>query len=141
MDRYEITTLIDITNSGVFRLGRGSEHEHNQFRNWTTLTQCIGLRSIIQYDSNPTVSIVNAEDIGFGKEYKGPHRVWRFLFASDRSNAYADETQNPIGLLIQDLDQVPIIKNLDETINISKAVFDVSDAQYKNIIVRAYLGF
>lgn len=140
MDRFEITTLIDITNSGAFRPGKGTDQAHNQYRNWITLTQCLGLRSIIQYDTNPTVSLVNLDELNFGSEYKGIHRVWKFLFYTDRVNVYSDDSENPIGLLLQDLDQVPIIKNLNETINISKAVFDVTDPQYKNTNVRAYLG-
>jgi hypothetical protein len=140
MDRYEIITLVDITNTGAHRPQHATEHVHNQYRNWITLTQCIGLRSIIHYDENPTSGIENVESFKFGKTFKGPQRIWRFIFGSDRSNAYTDDAENPIGLLIADLDDVPIIKNLDETVNINKAVLNITDPQHKNTIVRAYMG-
>jgi hypothetical protein len=35
------------------------------------------------------------------------------------------------------VDQVPIIENLTETINIKQAVFDLSNPQYKNILIKA----
>lgn len=138
MEVIEIKTLVDITKPNhVHRPSQGEELEQNQYKNWITFQQCIGLRSNIEYDALPQLEKSDVKGLGFGSSYKGNHHIWTFEFRPDRSGAYVDDEGNSIGLLIQDLHQVPIIKNLLETINILKAVFDIEDPQYKNIIVRA----
>ena len=138
MEIIEIKTLVDVTKpENIIRLGQGTELEQNQYKNWITLQQCIGLRSIIEYDSLPKVEKIDIKGLGFGSKYKGQHSVWTFVFRPDRSFAYDNGRGNVIGLLEEDLNLVPIIKNLSETINISKAVFDLTDPQYKNLSVKA----
>jgi hypothetical protein len=137
METIEIKTLIDITKPEISRAGYGSDLEQNQFKNWTTLQQCIGLRSNIEWDNPPSVEIADIKGMGFGNRYKGEHKVWTFKFHTDRSSAYSDDDGNLIGLLLDDIDQVPIIQNLTETINISKAVFNLNNPQYRNTIITA----
>ena len=55
MENIEIKTLIDITKPNVSRPGQGTLLEQSQYKNWITLQQCIGLRSIISYDNPPRV--------------------------------------------------------------------------------------
>lgn len=138
MEHITIRTLVDITKPRVNRPGQGSELEQNQFKNWTTLQQCIGLRSVINYENESACESVDIKGLGFGRKYKGNHKVWTFEFYPDRSLAYDDSEGNTIGLLIADVDQVPVIKNLQETINITKAVFDISDLDFKNTIITVY---
>jgi hypothetical protein len=137
METIKIKTLIDITKPNVHRPGQGSPLEQNQYKNWITLQQCIGLRSIISYDDIPIVEEVEVKGLGFGSKYKGKHKVWTFIFYPDRSGAYDDGSGNPISLLLNDLHQVPVIEKLTETINNSRAVFDLEDSQNKNIIITA----
>lgn len=137
MEKIEIKTLIDITNSGINRYDPKKELEFNQYKNWTTMMQVIGLRCLITYDSSPLEEMLDIKDIGFGKRFKGNHKVWTFIFYPDRSNAY-DSNNDPVKLLIEDLHQVPIIEKLTETINISTAVFDLKDNQNKNTIIKHY---
>lgn len=137
MEIIEIKTLVDITKPNVHRPGQGTLLEQSQYKNWVTLQQCIGLRSVITYDDAPSVELVDTKGIGFGSDIKGKHKVWTFTFYPDRSFAYEDDNENVIGLLLNDIQQVPIIVNLTETINISKAVFDLEDPQTKNIIIMA----
>jgi hypothetical protein len=138
MDVIEIKTLIDITNTEVRRINQGTQIELDQFRNWTTLLQCIGMRAIMTYDKNPISNTENIDNLGFGTEYKGVHTVWTFRFRPDREGTFAD-----ISLLKADLDQVPIILdlcdsiNLTEIINTPRAVFNVSDKKYMNTVVKA----
>jgi len=139
MDNIEIKTLVDITDTAVSRPGKGTPLEYEQFRNWSTLRQCIELRSIIEYDVSPICDTIDIKDLGFGSEYKGKHKVWTFKFRPDRKLAYDDEN-NPVGLLINDLHEVPITKSLTETINIVKAVFFTYESQYKNTIIKAHQG-
>lgn len=138
MEIIELKTLVDITKpTNIHRPNQGSELEQNQFKNWVTLQQCIGLRSIIDYDYPPTVEKIDLKSLGFGSKYKGEHNVWTFTFRPDRSLAYDDGEGNSIGLLLKDLHQVPVIKKLNETINMTKEVFNIEDPQYKNTIIKA----
>jgi hypothetical protein len=136
METIEIKTLIDITNTDVRRINQGSQLELDQFRNWTTLQQCIGLRAIIAYDRDPASEIVDLKDSEFGADYKGKHRVWTFQFRPDRPDAFADGNDH-IALLREDLDLIPIIINLTETINTQQAVFNLNDKKFKNTLIKA----
>ena len=139
METIEIKTLVDITNTKTLRPNQGPELEYNQCRNFTTLMQCIELRCIVTYDDNPTVEIVDIKDMGFGSDFKGKHKVWTFRIRPDRPLAYDDDI-NPVGLLVNDTHEVPIIAKLTETINIDKAVFYTYDSRYKNTIIKAHQG-
>ncbi len=136
MEVIEIKTLVDVTNTNVRRINQGTQEQLDQFRNWTTLLQCIGLRAIIVYDHNPKVATVDIKGMGFGSNYKGKHQVWTFQFRPDRNDAFADH-DDPIALLRQDLDKIPVITNLTETINIRQAVFDLHDETFTNTVIQA----
>lgn len=135
MEIIEIVTLVDITNTDVRRINQGTQLELDQFRNWTTLMQCIGMRSIISYDKDPRVETVDVSKLGFGSEYRGKQQVWTFQFRPDRPDAFAGK-DDPIALLRDDLDLIPIITNLTETINIQQAVFKLNDKKFANTVVR-----
>lgn len=135
MEIIEIKTLIDITDTGVRRIGQGSQQQLDQFKNWITLKQCVELRSVVEYDQPPTVDSVDIKGLGFGREYKGKHSVWTWRVRPDRDRIYAD-SGGPIGSLIGDVDQVPIIQKLTETINIDKPVFDLTDPEFKNTTIK-----
>jgi hypothetical protein len=136
MDSIEIKTLIDVTKTRAIRSTQGSRLEQDQYKNFQTLCQCLEIRSIISYDYAPEPELVDIKGMGFGTEYKGKHRVWSFTFTPDRVGVYAsDDNTNPIGSLIEDLDFVPIIKNLEETVNIDRAMFICNDARLKNIVI------
>jgi hypothetical protein len=104
------------------------------------MLQCAEIRSIISYNRASEVNELDITDMGFGTAYKGIHRVWTFSFKPDRDLVYSDSKNNEIGLLIGDLDGVPVIKNLTETINIEKAMFDCKSVALKNIIITAHQG-
>lgn len=136
MQTIEIKTLIDITkHAHIHRPFQGSVLEQNQNKNWVTFQQCIGLRSNIEYENPPKSEKVDIKTLGFGNKFRGEHTVWTFRFHPDRTNAYADDDGNKIGLLLRDLDGVPIITGLNETINTLNPVFDLNDPQYRNLIV------
>jgi hypothetical protein len=139
METIEIKTLIDITNSGVRRANQGTQQQLDQYKNWTTLNQCLGIRSNIEYDSLPTVETTDVKGLGFGAEFKGKQKVWTWRFQPDRSRAFSNN-DNIIGTLLEDLDQVPVIKKLNETVNIDRAVFDISDSATRNTIVTIIPG-
>jgi hypothetical protein len=139
MQTIEIKTLIDITDTKVVRLNQGTQFEHDQYRNFVTLKQCVEIRSIISYDNSPTMELVDVKDMGFGSKYKGKHAVWTFRFIPDRSGVYFSDG-NDIGSLIGDVDGVPVIQKLKETINIEKAIFELTDSATTNTIIKALQG-
>ena len=114
MEVIRIQTLIDITNSNVRRGNQGSQQELNQFRNWTTLLQSIGLRAIILYDRDPQVETVDVSTLGFGTNYRGKQQVWTFDFSIEGNNIFAIGN-NPTQLIDEDCKHVPMILNLTET--------------------------
>lgn len=139
MQVIEIQTLIDISDSGTIRPNQGSVIEQGQFRNFTTLKQCAELRANIIYETPASFETRDVKDIGFGSKYKGKHSIWTFRFSPERTGAY-EKDGNEIQGLIDDLHEVPVVKKLNETINMDKAVFDVKDPAHKNTIIKSIQG-
>lgn len=137
MEYIQIKTLVDITKTDVKRPNQGTQLEFDQNKNFTTLLQCLEIKSIINFTGPPTVEKVDIKSLGFGDNYKGKHQVWTFKFSPDRQLVYQND-DNEIGLLMNDLHQVPIIKNLSETINISTAIFDLENKNFKNTIIEVF---
>lgn len=135
MQKIRIYTLVDITNTGITRYVPGKEIEYAQNKNWNTFTQCLGLRSIILYDEPPTRDLMVPSSVGLGNVHKGLHNVWSFTFYPDQDDVYHDGI-DPLGLLIGDVADVPVLTNLHETINISKRVFDISSSATRNICIK-----
>lgn len=135
MEKIQIKTLVDITNTGVIRYKSGLELQYNQHKNWTTLLQGIGLRCIVLYDEPPIVEFTDMRALGFGEKYRGENRVWTFTCYPDRQQAYATE-EHPLGFLIDDLHLVPIIEKLTETINIHKPVFETKSRFWRNTAIK-----
>lgn len=135
----EIQTLIDITNSKVNRPVRGRLKEHDQFRNFATLKQCVELRSNISFETDPIMETCDIKGLEFGTTYKGKQNVWTFRFSPDRSGVYSNG-DDEIGHLIDDVHGVPVVQNLTETVNIAKAIFDLKDSATKNTIIKAITG-
>jgi hypothetical protein len=136
----EIWTLIDITRTGVTRPSQGSQLEIDQHRNFITLTQCAELRSIVSYETPPSQETADIKGLGFGSQYRGKQKLWKFKFAPDRSGVYKDDKGNEVGFLYDDLHAVPVIKNLTETINMNTAIFDLKDSKFRNTIIKALPG-
>ena len=139
MQVIEIQTLIDITDTKVNRPKPNLLLEHDQHRNFTTLKQCAELRSIINYDTDPQQETKDLKNYDFGTKYKGKQRIWTFRFTTDREGVYQDDF-SPVGCLVEDLHEVPVIQNLKETINIDKAIFDLKDPENKNTVIKALKG-
>ena len=140
METIEIQTLVDITNTRVNRPNQGSQLAYDQNRNFITLMQCVELRSIVSYDNPPTVEEVDVKGLGFGTAYKGNHRVWTFTIIPDRTGVYIGTDGDSVSGLVDDVDAVPFIKNLTESINIDRAIFDCKNSLTKNTIIKAHKG-
>jgi hypothetical protein len=115
MPRYQVITLVDITRTNPDR----SEKDHlrvSQQANFNSLIQAIGLRSNVDWETDPQMHQGSIPtQLG-----KANHWIWEF-------NAERDEIflkdKNPVGLLIEDLNGVPVITKLNDSADIYPAVF------------------
>jgi|TARA_B110000211_G_scaffold83843_1_gene98153 hypothetical protein len=139
---YSGYTLIDITETKITRFTPKKEFERNQQRNWETLLQVIGLRTQV---IDPTQSMVedDVSEYKFGSSYSGRHTIWHFEFGVELKDQFLtvttknhNEIENPIGTLLLDLNNVPIIPSLKATAEFTIPVFTM-DGVNKNTYVTA----
>ena len=112
MERIQISTTIDITDTGVKRPEHGTEKQFNQFKNYMTFHQVLGLRSNFTIVDPPR----------FEKDR------WTMIVETDRDLVYATN-DDPIGLLKEDLHQVPILTGLDEVKQQKQAIITTKGNQ------------
>lgn len=137
MKEFTIQTLVDITETGQRRKEPGLEIDYAQHQNFTMLMQAIGMRVNPHYASGPRVRTENISGHGFGSVFKGTHNVWTFKFSIEYADGYTDATGNKAGLLIDDLNFIPMIVQLTETAELNRALLDTKSEQYKNTIIFA----
>ena len=123
-------TLVDITSTGVIRDDGEHELERNQQRNWETVLQCIGIRAQ-PIDITWRQDLVNLENYEFGEMYGGEHMVWSFAFTVEHAGAFGSDL-DPVKLLNQDFDEIPVVTYLTETARFILPVFYTAGA-IKNI--------
>lgn len=129
-------TLVDITETRVSRIPSKNVSDslrtaRNQQRNWETLIQTIGIRAQpIYLETALTSTITDFGDWMFGDYYKPPARVWLFVFGVEHLDVFSSE-DHELGKLNQDLDCVPVIENLTESVEFYKPVF-CTQGSYKN---------
>ena len=119
---YKLYTLVDISNTGQYRIEPGKELDRLQEQNFNTLLQTIGIRANITYQNKP--SIVEAGGRVFGFDTDEIIRVWRFDFSTERDDLFL-LNDDPVGYLKEDFHLVPYISSLDELMEQKYAVFNV----------------
>ncbi len=117
---YCLHTLVDITNTGVWRRENGNEKLRDQQQNFNTVLQTIGLRANIEYRRRPEMERVPADSYGFNS--KDSVNIWTFEWYCDREAVWT-EGEDPLALLKLDFNLVPFIPNLDETLVMKPSVF------------------
>jgi len=117
-------TLVDITATGVIRSTDPDDIRRNQQRNWETVLQCIGLRTQPLHIQEPTIyEDIEMARTRFGEFYNmRPQTVWSWSWAVEKHGIY-DLPNQPMGGLLQDLEQVPIISGLEETARFMLPIF------------------
>lgn len=127
-------TLVDITATGVIR--GEDELLRNQQRNWETVLQVIGIRTQPLEITTPKIyyeidfDVIETE---FGEFYKtqGLHTVWMWEFSVEHDDVFR-RGDDPLALLHESFDQVPIITGLNESAKFLLPIFYTSGA-IKNI--------
>ena len=108
-------TLVDITPTHVIRSVNPDDIKRNQQRNWETVLQCMSLRTQPLHIKEPKIyQEVPTDVLKFGDYFEGNHTVWHWTWATEKSDVY-DLPNKPLGGLLQDFEQVPIITGLGET--------------------------
>jgi hypothetical protein len=118
---YQGFSLIDITATGVIRGQDADAVDRNQQRNWETVIQCMGLRTQPQNIQPPSQIDVGLDQLEFGDFYSGIQRVWTWTWTVESAGVY--DTDRPLGGLLQDFEQVPVITGLTETARFMLPIF------------------
>lgn len=122
--RFQLITLIDITQTGA-RKGDDTFSQRQQ-QNYLTTIQTISLRA------NPTINTTPISEERtvkeFGSKYKGKQQIWKLNFSFEQQGSHS------LDHLINDFDLVPIIKNLNETVDLLNAAFITNSVEYCNTV-------
>ena len=127
MIRYEITTLVDITRSNPQRSDTDRLRQGQQ-ANFNSLIQAIGMRSNVEWMQDPQMTNGTVPGQDFKAEY------WRWEFIVERDQVF-ELNGDPVGLLLQDLNGVPIIPDLANEIIVDPAAF-ITQGNHTNTWVR-----
>lgn len=123
--RFKLRTLIDITDTNA-RFDKFNLDWHRK-QNYITLIQTVSMRANPIIEKSPRPNKYNISNMGFGTKYKGSHMVWELEFTTDFAQVNLKDLEDDINL-------VPIIPNLSETIKLDKAIFQTKDSEKRNII-------
>lgn len=132
MQEFRIHTLVDITNSNQVRREPGREIEYKQHQNYMTLLQTASMRVNLL---DIKVSVNDTKDYTFGSLYKGKQRVWTFRFFIEYEGGFLDAKGNPAGLLLSDLNFIPIITELTESAAINPPMLNTQEVDNCNTII------
>jgi len=116
MNKYKIVSLVDITRSGAVRSDPDIVKQGQQ-ANFNSLLQAIGLRSNVEWTADPRMTegrLPNGVD--------GRARYWTWVFHCERDDVFLKDG-DPVGLLKDDINGVPIVPELNNTADLDPACF------------------
>lgn len=116
MARYQIITLVDITRSNPDR-SETDKLKVGQQANFNSLIQAIGLRANVEWEIDPKM-----QDGRLPHPRSGKANHWAWEFTTERDYLFQKD-DDPVGLLLDDLDGVPIVDQLNNSMDINPAVF------------------
>lgn len=114
MARYRIVTLIDITRSQPAR-DSTDKIKIGQQANFNSFLQAIGMRSNVEWNHDPIRKDGRLPEPASGKAL---HWIWEF--DCEREDVFLNDN-DPVALLKQDLNGVPIVSLLQNSVDISPA--------------------
>jgi len=138
MKEFVVRTLVDITETKQYRKEQGRELDYQQQQNLAMLIQTISMRANPMNISKPVSE--QTDKYPFGFKHRGTQRVWTFRFYIEYEGAYTDPTGNETGLLIRDLNFIPIVSGLTETANFARSMFDTESISDCNTIISVVSG-
>ena len=127
--RFRALSLLDITKTGVSRNKLADDQKRvAQFANYMTVENCLQLRSNIKILTVPKGKKMDISNYKFGDNFRGEHMVWEFTFEPETPEAINIKTLN------EDFNLIPMLTELDETINISNGVYITDDEDHTNLL-------
>lgn len=134
-------TLIDCTPTGITK---GDSKERNQQRNWETIIQTFGILTqpiileIPQMDKFPDNEVLQSSPLytQLGKKHKfifemiKPElNVWMFAIGSEHNGVFGENLER----LHDAFNMIPVIPDLDSSIDCKPSVFQTKDPELINI--------
>lgn len=127
MQRFKVISLVDITRSLPSRL-ETDRIKLGQQANFNSLLQAIGLRSNMEWDKDPEENSGRLPD---PIEGAATHWVWEFWVERD---FVFQKDNDPVHLLLADLQGVPVVKELNNSVDITPSIFQTR-GEHTNIWV------
>lgn len=125
MQHFKIVSLVDITRSNPSRV-ETDKIKLGQQANFNSLIQAIGLRSNVEWDQDP-----EQHSGRLPTPIDGAATYWIWQFSVERDNVF-QKTNNPAGLLLDDLEGVPVVNLLNNSADITPSIFQTK-GQHINI--------
>ena len=134
-------TLVDCTPTGVTR---GDSKSRNQQRNWETVIQTVGILTqpiileLPQFDTFTNKDKLKGSALYniLGSRYKFDFEMlkpslnfWVFAIGSEHQGVFGDNLER----LHEVFDMIPVIPNLNNTIDLIPSVFHTTDPEHINI--------
>ena len=127
--KFTLYTLIDITDSKVTNPKENSQGFY-QTQNLNSFIQTISLRTQPDIISVKFLGNKDLTKFNFGNDFK-KRKVWKIEFTCENPNAWTREN-NPIALLEQDFDMVPVHVGLKENTKFPQPIVDTVSDEHRN---------
>jgi hypothetical protein len=127
MPRYRITTLVDITRTDA-KKSDPNNIRINQQQNFNTLRQSIELRSNVTWHRDP-----QKHKGALPEPFEGKASYWTWSFETEREDLFLKDG-DPVALLREDVNNVPVISGLEETVDITPCAF-ITIGEHFNTVV------
>jgi hypothetical protein len=116
MQLFKLVSVVDITRSLPSR-SETDQLKMGQQANFNSLIQAIGIRSNVEWDRDPECHTGRLPD---AIEGAATHWIWEFSVERDFVFRLDDD---PVGLLLDDLQGVPVINRLNNSVDIMPSIF------------------
>jgi len=126
---FALYTLVDITDTSVTN-PRQSKQGFYQAQNLNSFVQTISLRTQPDILSVKSLGNKDLKKFNFGSEYK-KRKVWKIEFTCENPSAWVREN-NPVALLEQDFNMVPVHLGLKENTKFPQPIVDTVSDEYRN---------
>jgi hypothetical protein len=127
MPRYRIITLIDITRTNASKSDPDDIKKYQQ-SNFNTLRQSIELRSNVSWTKDP-----EKKSGALPYPFDGKANYWVWEFECEREDVFLRD-DDPVGLLKDDLYGVPIITDLENSVEIHPAAIQTKNGSVNTIV-------
>lgn len=116
MQTYQVISLVDITRSRPDR-SCTDQFKLGQQANFNSLIQAIGIRSNLEWQIDPVMQSGRLPD-----PFDGKANYWTWTFTVERDYVF-EKDGDPVALLFDDLNGVPVIDGLNNTAMLKPPVF------------------